>query len=390
MRVLLAQNMVHLPSYGGASKSNRIMVEQLADQGHDCRVVAPAAGSSPSLSWSVDELVRRLARLGAVVTEKTSSLVRFHHAEVSVDAVVRPSLLPRTVMRVAREFNPDWILVPTDDPGGMILAAAQAAHPGRVVYLIHTIQQLPFGPAAYYPSAAVASLVAKVAGAVSVSTFAADYAFRHAGMHAAVIRPDVYSGDHSRKRPNEAGATTLVNASAIKGIDLFLQLAAAHPDRPFGAVKSWGTTAADLERLGGRPNVRVQDPVDEIDDVFRKTRVLVMPSVWDETFGYTCVEAMLRGIPVLAADVGGLPEAKLRVPYLLPIRRVERYVDDPTQTSPVPEVPNQPVDPWLAAYRELLVPERFADVSAASRTAAERFVAGLSCSALADYLTGLS
>ncbi len=45
-----------------------------------------------------------------------------------------------------------------------------------------------------------------------------------------------------------------------------------------------------------------------------------MPSLWDETFGYACVEAMARGVPVIASAVGGLSEAKLGVPYSVPVR----------------------------------------------------------------------
>lgn len=37
-------------------------------------------------------------------------------------------------------------------------------------------------------------------------------------------------------------------------------------------------------------------------------RVLVVPSVWYEAFGLVCVEALSRGIPVIASDIGGLPE----------------------------------------------------------------------------------
>jgi glycosyltransferase involved in cell wall biosynthesis len=78
---------------------------------------------------------------------------------------------------------------------------------------------------------------------------------------------------------------------------------------------------------------------------------------------------MLRGVPVLAAEIGGLPEAKLGVPYLLPVRPAE-----PRDGGF--RVPEQDVEPWAAALAELLAePALEAAVARASRAAALDFVA---------------
>jgi glycosyltransferase involved in cell wall biosynthesis len=120
---------------------------------------------------------------------------------------------------------------------------------------------------------------------------------------------------------------TMVNPSEVKGIGMFLELAGRLPEADFLAVPTWGTTAADRRALAEQPNVRLAEPVEDIDELLARTRVLVMPSVWQETFGMTAVEAMLRGIPVVASDIGGLPEAMLGVPHLLPPHATGAWVD---------------------------------------------------------------
>ncbi|EXG82723.1 glycosyltransferase family 4 protein [Cryptosporangium arvum] len=364
MRVLLAQNMRYRPGHGGATKSNRIWLEQLAAAGHRCVAVTP----------------------GDADAVRVDNGVEVH--TVSTGARLAPA-----VVAVAAAERPDWTLVPSDDPGLVMLGTALRATPGRVVYLLHTLQQAPFGPRSFYPGGSGAALVRRCAAVVAVSRTAQEYAARWAGLDATLIHPDVYgSGPHPRLGRPDAGAVTLVNPCGIKGLDVLLGLADAEPDVPFLAVPTWGTDAAERAELARRPNIALARPVDDIADLLARTRVLLMPSLWDETFGYTAVEAMLHGVPVLAADVGGLREAKLGVPHLLPVRTIEAYrpqrADEP---YPRPVVPPQDVTPWRTALRRLLDdPAGYTALADQGRRAAAEFVAGLDARALERCLAGLT
>jgi glycosyltransferase involved in cell wall biosynthesis len=117
-----------------------------------------------------------------------------------------------------------------------------------------------------------------------------------------------------------------------------------------------------------------------------------MPSLWGEAFGKIVVESMLRGIPVLASNLGGLPEAKLGVDYLLPVEPIARYQtrrDD--QMLPVPLVPDQDIRPWLDALMRLLSDrQHYDELSRASREAAENYVSKLSIAPVEEYLENLA
>lgn len=47
---------------------------------------------------------------------------------------------------------------------------------------------------------------------------------------------------------------------------------------------------------------------DQIPDFLKSARMLVVPSIWYEAFGIVCAEAMAYRLPVIASNMGGLPE----------------------------------------------------------------------------------
>jgi surfactin synthase thioesterase subunit len=181
---------------------------------------------------------------------------------------------------------------------------------------------------------------------------------------------------------------TMANPCAVKGIDIFLALADAFPETAFAAVPTWGATETDRAALRARPNVRLLAPVDDMNVLLRQTRVLLVPSVWAEARSRIVVEAMLRGVPVLAADVGGISEAKMGVPYLLPVAPIRKYqtaVDE--QMVPIPEVPPQDIGPWREALGRLLTDRgHYEEIARQSRAAALAYAESLTAGPLEEIL----
>jgi glycosyltransferase involved in cell wall biosynthesis len=116
-----------------------------------------------------------------------------------------------------------------------------------------------------------------------------------------------------------------------------------------------------------------------------------VPSLWFEGFGLVVMEAMLRGIPVLSSDAGGLVEAKMGTDFVIPVRCIERYeavFDD--QGLPKPVLPEQDIALWTTALRAVISDrELYRTLSDVSREAALRFVASLWPQQLEEFLAAL-
>ena len=90
---------------------------------------------------------------------------------------------------------------------------------------------------------------------------------------------------------------TLINANINKGVQQFVALARAMPDRKFlGVLPYYGernvpATPNNVEWVSFQDDIRV---------ILKRTRILLVPSYY-ESFGRVAVEAMINGIPVLYA-----------------------------------------------------------------------------------------
>lgn len=142
------------------------------------------------------------------------------------------------------------------------------------------------------------------------SQFTAERWHALCGLHCEVIPPVVRPEGYLAAGTGDK--VLFVNPTPIKGVQRMFELAAHCPDLEFLVVESWNLEpnwrALCQQRAQQLGNVQWRAPADDMRTVYAQGRVLLMPSVWEESFGRTVVEAQLNGLPVLASNRGALPQ----------------------------------------------------------------------------------
>lgn len=388
MRILLAHNSIYYPSFGGGDKSNRLLMEALAGHGHEVLVASRLEGFGPV---EHESFVQRLGSR-AVESKATGDGLRFVLNGVEVRVLTLTPQLRAFFAELMEQFDPDVIVTSTDDPAQLFFEVARRSTRARLVYLVRATIAVPFGPDSSLPSRARTEALADADGIVGVSEYVAQYVRDYGGLPAIHVPISLMESPGASVLGRfDSPYVSMVNPCAVKGIDIFLALADRMPRLSFAAVPTWGTTPEDTAALSRRSNVTILEPSDNIDDLLAKSRVVLVPSVWAEARSRMVMEAMLRGIPVMASDTGGLREAKLGVPYVLPVNAVRHYQPVLNQNMvPVAEVPPQDVSPWQTVLERLTTDEaHWGDIAAQSRRAALEYLSTLSVEPFERYLLEL-
>ena len=381
-RIVLLQDAVYLPSYGGGNKANRLLLTELAARGCDCHAVSRIAGDRHFLAQQFS--AAGLAARGIAVTAEAANRMSYSYQGVQVEALELPAAAAITrIAALLREVDPDWILV-SDDRHAVLLDVALRYASDRVVVLVHTHVHLPFGPEADAVHPEQHARMRAARGIVATSEYSRTHLRNFGGLDSSLQRFPVFgNGPFEPSSGADSGCVTMINPCLIKGLPIFLELAALFPEVPFAAVPTWGGDEAVICELSQLPNMTALEPADDVGAVLRGTRVLLAPSLIPETFGYVAVDAMLRGIPVLSGHLGGQPEAKLGVDYVLPVAPARR-----TATGYV--APAQDVAPWRDSLRALLSDrDLYRRCALASRDAALRFLPQTDAIHFANYLNAL-
>ena len=333
MRILYASERPPYPYFlGGAARcAHRLMQSLVGEFGVDCAAVGSAEYAVTSWAQPPPEEHAALGIRG--VLESTGV----------IDCGYPVQLLPNffnALDSFIDRFRPDLIWTQLEG-AQQLLALARCLGIPSVLY-VHDAETAP------NELKAMARLGCHV---VCSSEFLASKVARIIGRSVQVVYPasDWYFGIQG----DPQGVVLMINPVKVKGVETLLEIARRRPTVQFLLLESWKLGESALtalqRQLASLPNVRFQPRVSDMRAIYQQTRLLLVPSIWEEGFGMVAVEAQSCGIPVIASARGGLPESVAEGGLL-----IQNHLD---------------IDAWLQALDRILAePDQYPQWSQAALT----------------------
>jgi glycosyltransferase involved in cell wall biosynthesis len=373
VRFLLAVHNAYTEYTSGAARSMRAVMEWLAADGHTCHVLSTGAFESRSGAM----LEAHLAELGiasdwshshgpcrennyVVAGVSVTAIDTKHNDPANIDVQEGRQYFAR-LKALIRDVRPDTVI--SYGPHPVLQAALEAAQAERIA-TVFTVRSPGYEEARWFRH----TDRVLTAGSWLAGHYARRIGLRCSGLPSPIIWPSVQTTDDAR------GFLTFINASPAKGAALFARLAdrlgQARPDIPILIVHS-NEDAAALVRihnlnLSQYPQIMMSPPVADIRAIYAMTKILLVPSLFDEPTGRVAAEAMINGIPAIVSDRGGLPDTVADGGVVVP---VPAWMGPQEKRIPAAHE----VQPWFDAVTRLWDdPVEYDRVAVAARTAAHR------------------
>jgi glycosyltransferase involved in cell wall biosynthesis len=324
-RILFATRFKFFPeALGGAQISSHRLLSALVDEGWEvgaiCRLASPFSGSSTRTPFHA---LSRGGLPGLAVTDDTLGYRCWRLVGLPSSWPLRKldrRLVEHSFARHLEAFRPDVVLGDSSADCPFFRQALARGYP--CIYLARSV-----------PTIGNPSIIPHNLFFAGNSPYTASILEAITGRATEVVHPMVLAADY-RAEQREPKFVTFINPVLQKGVSIALEVARRMPGTRFLFVKGrWPfahpkTSETLLRPALELPNVEVWQHQLDMRAVYRVTRVLFAPSQFLETFGRVIIEAHINGIPVVAANVAGIPYTLGEGGILVePKHDVEAYVE---------------------------------------------------------------
>ncbi len=149
--------------------------------------------------------------------------------------------------------------------------------------------------------------LSKVRQLAVASEFLRDSLDREYGKRPECLTNSVLTSRYATEPESEQGEyITMTHPYIHKGVEVFLQLAERLPERKFMMLAGTGPEYRQLKnKFLSFPNIKLVSYTTEMATIYRQSRLVIVPSIWEEGFSRVIIEALSSGVPVIASGRGG-------------------------------------------------------------------------------------
>ncbi len=141
---------------------------------------------------------------------------------------------------------------------------------------------------------------------INYSHYMADL-FASYNIKSEVLPPFIDLGSCLASGARDTRYITFLQPIFSKGVQIISEIAKRMPEKEFLIVGRISETTKEL--FNGLKNINFCGWSSDVKEVYRVTKIILMPSIWQEPFGMVPIEAGINSIPSIVSKVGGLPEA---------------------------------------------------------------------------------
>ncbi len=277
-------------SAGGAESSTHELCLALKNEDHQVAVLA-ALMAKTDPTYVRNRLISKLTGNPAP-TDKISGY-----------PVYRAWSAVESLEQVCDDFKPDIVMVQSGEPAKLTNASLALGFP-TVLYLRDTNYHSHGG--SYHPD--------RNLHVIANSNFTSRKFRETFGIDSTVVPPAINPARyHVPEKKRISDSVLFINPHPAKGVETAIGLARLNPEIPFIFQEAWQLEASlkqdYLDKISDMKNIEWRKRQKDMRETYSRARVVIIPSIWEEAWCRVASESHVNGIPVIARNIGGLPES---------------------------------------------------------------------------------
>lgn len=292
MRIVFANGRQTYPLFrGGDGISIHEILTQFGRDGHGVTVLGKINPTTQPAT-STTKVTNLLKKHSVEIVRKKNGLLYQNEGYKAI--MIESNYFKNELINYLKSGNPDIVLTQLENSNEVINICHSMGI--KTICFIHDHDPLNFQ-------------VLNISNKAGAIIFNSKSTKRHYSQYCKCLHKVIYPGinfkNYITKRVHNK-YILFINPINVKGAQIVNYLINKFPQENFMIVKGWKPMEFGIEN---RKNIKIIERSLNMRPIYSNTKLLLVPSQWEESFGRIIPEAGINNIPSLSSRIGGIPEA---------------------------------------------------------------------------------